>query len=368
MSDRRGGIALLVVLLALATLGATAAALLASASALRDDARGSLVALQARTLAASAVARTWGAWDGAAHVDDPVGGVSESVEATASAVATVQRARLHPQVWWVAAEARARSTLRERPVRHAAALALQLAVAPLEPPAAVITAGAVSLAPGALVAGGDTVPPGWPCAAAAAGASPEHALLRATGSVLDAPPGSVRGADGPFTPASDPLPAWQELRSGILAATGTFAAAGSVTPVPSEGASGCAEGGASWGEPDRAGPGVASCRNRWVVAHAVRPLTIMGGRAQGILLADSTLHLAGGARFVGVVLARGAVYVDGASVVGAIVLLGEPGRPAPPLTVAGGASIARSRCAVLAALLGGPLLAPADPGGWVTLW
>ena len=371
MRHARCGVALVLVLLALATLGATAVALLAAAAALRDDARGSLAALQARALAASAVAGVWGDWDGAARVDDSVGAVDESMLASAAAVATVQRARLHDQLWWVAADARALMTMRQRPVRHAAALALHLAVPLLEPPAAVSTAGSVTLVAGALVTGGDSVPPSWPCRSEMGGASPSYALLRASGGSLLAPAPSIRGADVSFVPgtAGDPRPAWERARSVLVAVANVYPVAGTpLTPTPTARDGQCTDDATSWGEPDRAAPGVPPCRRRWVVVHARHPLTVTGGRAQGILLSDSALEFAAGARFTGLILARGAVHLSAAAVVGAVVMLGDSGGSPAPLSLSAGATVSRSRCAVLAALLGGPTLAPADPGGWLTLW
>ena len=371
MTLARRGAALVLVLLALATLGLTAAALLASAAALRDDVRGSLAALHARTLAASAVARVWRSWDGAAHVDDRLGDVVESIEASPSAIASVQRVRLHPQLWWVAADARALASLRARPVRHAAALALHLAMSPAAPAAAVSTAGPVSIAAGAVVSGHDSVPPGWPCAVAAEAGTSGYAVLHERGTVIAAPVASIRGALGTFDAGSpaDPLPAWSAAPTlAVARATIRPAPGATVAPEPAERDGICLHSGESWGEPDRAVAAPLGCRRRWVLVHAAHPLTIAGGRAQGILVADSALHLTAGARFVGLIVARGSVRLEAASVLGALIILRDPARPAPTVFIGAGASVTRSRCAVVAALLGGPMLAPAEPGGWMTLW
>ena len=368
MTTRRG-VALLVVLLALATLGATGAAVLAAAHALRDEARGALASLQARTLAGAATAAAWRDWDGAARVDDAPGELVEWITTGTGAIASVQRTRLHPQVWWVAADARALVTLRTRPVRHAAALALHLAVAPDMPRAALTTAGDVTIESAAAVRGVDSVPPGWPCAREGV---PSVALHRGGASSLLAITSSVHGADLPFIAADpdDPRRPWDDARAAIIAAASVRPAAGSTLSLaPRDSAGSCPVGPNAWGEPDRGSSGVASCQRQWVVVHSAGPLTFTGGRGQGVLVVDGDLRLTGDATFVGLVLARGNVRLeDRASLVGALVVAEAHGHPSPSVTLTGSASVTRSRCAVLASLLGGPLLVPASPGGWMTLW
>lgn len=365
----RRGVVLLLVLLALATLGATGVAVLAAAHAARDDARGTLASLHARSLAGASAARAWSEWDGAARAGDAIGTVAEWLASSTGAIATMQRTRLHPQLWWIAADARAMVTLRAKPVRHAAVLALHLAVSPVAPLAALTTAGAVTIGTGTAVGGGDSVPNSWPCAREVA---PEVAIHRASASPLVAPTALVRGAELRFAVGApdDPRRAWESARPTIIATASVRPLAGAnllISPRDSLGS--CPPGATVWGEPDRSPAGVAACRRLWVVVHAAGPLTLSGGRGQGVLVADGGLRLTGTATFVGLVIARGRVLLEDRSrLIGALVVADAPGDPASAVTLTGSASITRSRCAVLAALVGGPLLAPAAPGGWLTLW
>ena len=369
MSTGRHGGVLLLVLLALGLLGATGAAVLAAAQFLRDDARAMLASLEARSLAAASIGRAWEEWDGAARAGDPDGALAEWLASTPGAVATVQRARLHPQLWWIAADARAVHTLRQAPVRHASAVALHLAVRPDVPLAALSTGGTVLIGAGASIDGGDVAPVGWPCVAESMLAV---ALHRGGGSLLIAASGSVVGDDRRFMGGAgdDPRVPWSSALPVLrAAATVRLASGAALAPDPRSAGGRCPPLPNNWGEPERGATGVAECRRRWVVVHAAGALTLTGGRGQGVLIADGALRLTGSATFVGLIIARHDVRLeDRARLLGALVILADSGRVAPTVTLTGASGVQRSHCAVLAALLGGPLLAPAEPGGWITLW
>jgi hypothetical protein len=93
-----------------------------------------------------------------------------------------------------------------------------------------------------------------------------------------------------------------------------------VTPLPVVDANGCADTDHNWGEPLRQAPS-SICERRWPVVYASGDLTLDGGRAQGVLLVEGRLRLAGPLLMSGLVVARGGIetVADGITITGIVI-------------------------------------------------
>ena len=118
---------------------------------------------------------------------------------------------------------------------------------------------------------------------------------------------------------------------------------------------------ASWGDPDAH----SACGAYRPVVTAPGALTILGGRGQGILIADGDLELRGDAHFVGLVVAYAHVTLaDDARITGALLLAND--------TIAADARdrarIERSTCAVARALAHAAPPRPDGAHAWAPLY
>ncbi len=204
-------------------------------------------------------------------------------------------------------------------------------------PAALSVVGPAPPAP-SIADGSDRPPDGWACdtvrsdtaAVRHPSPAPDSALLAAlrTRASIRLPPGAV-------------------LRA--------------VQPVVSGGA--CATNRAdNWGDPARAGP----CGSWLPVIHAAGDLVVGGGAGQGTLLVDGNLTVGGSFRFTGAVIVRGTINVDtgGASFTGGVIanaVMQPDGRES------GAPIVARSTCAVGAALLAAGALVPVADRAWASM-
>jgi hypothetical protein len=92
------------------------------------------------------------------------------------------------------------------------------------------------------------------------------------------------------------------------------------SPLPESDANGCVDIMSNWGDPLRQTP-ASPCENRRRVIYAGGDLTLAGGRAQGVLLVEGRLRLAGPLLLSGVVIARGGIetLADGVTINGIVI-------------------------------------------------
>jgi hypothetical protein len=167
--------------------------------------------------------------------------------------------------------------------QRSASVILRLDVPEISFPAA-ITIG-TSDPVDAVVDGTDRSPPDWRC-------PPDSS---------DVPPIVV---DAPLPPDDSALAA---LRSRATIRLPGGVQLGLVGPVYSGGE--CApEVSTNWGDPSRTG----ACAAHLPIIHSAGDLVVGGGVGQGVLLVDGDLTLSGGFDFVGAVLVRGTLAIEGA--------------------------------------------------------
>jgi hypothetical protein len=92
------------------------------------------------------------------------------------------------------------------------------------------------------------------------------------------------------------------------------------SPLPETDANGCVDNLTNWGEPLRQTP-ASPCEGRRRIIYAAGDLTLDGGRAQGVVLVEGRLRLAGPLVFSGVVIARGGIetVADGVDMTGVVI-------------------------------------------------
>jgi hypothetical protein len=342
---RRPGHALLSVLLALLILGALGASLAARARTHAESARALAGGDVARDAADRALAEAWQQWDGAARAADAVGALRRRTVLADTTLVEVTTWHPAPRLWWISAVALAPGG-RLRVASRASGLGAWLVVGAALPTVAVTAAGDVRLSAGAAL-----VPDAGACPQPVAAG-----LSLGAGAAWQAPPGAVpAGATGG---ADVVLAAWAaEVPAIAQRATVALPADTALAPLPLADSTGCLGG---WGEPRGGSP----CAAHWPVVHARGRLTLTGGRAQGVVLADGPLVLDGNTEFAGIVLARGGVTLRGASRLrGLVIALGSL-----PVTLTDQARVEASGCAAWAALAGGTLLTELPGQGWYQLW
>jgi hypothetical protein len=366
----RRGVTLLLVLVALALVGAAGVALVAVSASLDEDTGAALADAQARAAADAAIWGAWRTWDGAAHGLDAVDRVAIRTDVFDGAVAITRVARIAPRLWWIASTARADRPVGTRPVEHGGALALWMAVDPVDPDAAVLATGPVSVLDQASVTADDVAPDDWPCAPMPAGAAAgiavaDTALVSgAAGRVVGVPPVVGR----PQIAAAGTLAALAGARPSIAARAGIVLQAGaSAAPAPVDSAGVCGTGASNWGDPRRSGGAGGTCISRFVLVHALGDLRLTGGLGQGVLVVDGIVRMEGNATFAGIVIARNGAILDGASSIRGVLAAGD-GSTSAAVRLADAAAVVRSRCTAAAALVGSALVQPVTPSGWFGLW
>jgi Tfp pilus assembly protein PilX len=238
-----------------------------------------------------------------------------------------------------------------RSARRRAGLTLAVAAGRFSPLGALTAGGPVTLGPGAIVEGADLPPAGWACPNAG-GALPGIATSDATSVSTGACGPSCAGGAPPvaqLVAASDTLSyfAFGELGwSDVVATARPVPSVASPTPSSSAGACLTSDP-ANWGDPGRALP-QGACEGFFPVLHASGDLHLAGGVGQGVLLVDGALTISGGARFVGMVIARGAVHAHGSGgrIEGALMAASQGGTTS---AIAGPLTVVHSRCALQAA-------------------
>jgi hypothetical protein len=373
-ADSRGGFALPAAIMALVLLSAlVAGALFVSTEELRSG-RSDTIEQRALAAAEAALDSAVLAWDRRRNTSDSVGArrTSATVAAAPNATVSVSIVRVDRRAVLVSATASAGGDGRAIPARHTVASSLRLVGPRVRVRAALITRGPVVI-DGGSIDGGDsaTVPDVTRvCPAGEPGAGiivPDVASVVCAGCATDYSP-SVTGS--PAIDASGVVDAsmpdlGDETRATLTSRATIDLAAGTFTPASSMTAGDCDRADRlNWGDPS----GRTLCSEWYPIVHVRGDAVIAaGGVGQGILLVDGSLRVEGGARFVGIVVAGGAVIVDGvgAGIDGIVYALGTDASSAS--RVVNGAAIRYVSCAVQRAALGAARLVRTKGRSWVEL-
>lgn len=364
----RRGVALLLVVVALAMVGALIGGLLGAA--LRERRDGGDAIRRVRALAAAEyglVAQiAAGAWAGEWSRTTARGVIGVNTLAIGDAVDSVRVYKLDQARFLLASTGVAGSGPWR--ARQRVGLLVELRAPAVEPRAALLIADSARLDAGASVSGADTAPDGWSCppdgaplpgiAIAPRAPADTSACTRCTAGspavLLDSGAADPSLRDHPAPVARATLLAGaRELASGTVL----------TDPAPVLDAAGACDERApgNLGDPLRALGPASPCAAFFPVLHASGDLHLQGGAAQGVLLVDGDLHLERGAAFFGIALVRGALVMSpGARVVGAA--------RAGSVTLAAASLVHASRCAIARALIATASPRPIARYPWLTLW
>ncbi len=367
----RQGAALLIVLGALALLGALSAAGLGAVLHAQRAGRRSSVAARAFAAAEGARATAMGEW--AARVPSDLG-VGSSVAWSAGswngAATIVTVTRLAPLVARVEGQSTAPGPSNERAARRSTA-ALWIVQPPLLEVRAALTSGA-AIVPGAAadtdvrLDGRDSLIAGWNCSASDSASVP----ALATDAAVSLSPLSLDGgwvADSGASLADRYLLAWPA--SDTLRWAPPLIFAGDLTAPPTEprldGIGHCRMGSVeptNWGDPERPSPCAGWLPVVQVRGHLDGPV----GRGQGVLLVDGDLTLRGNFQFDGIIVVGGSLRSSGAGnrITGAILARGA-GLGSHELNAL---RLRYSSCVVRTVLAAAGVLRPASVRGWAEWW
>ena len=370
----RGGFALPAAIFSLVLVSALVAGALFVATEELRTGRGDAADQRALTAAEWALDRAILTWDFRRNVTQRVGRTDtllteyRAPNDTLVVVAT----RVQRRLVWMTATATRGGDGRGIPARHTVAASLRLVDTPF-PGAAALTSGGAVLVDGGVVDGRAANPPGEPTAsctesAPAAGVRvpdvsrvtcPSCAESSASG-VFGLPPIDSSGvADSAFAVLVDATITSLVRRASIDLPGGTM------TPRPTSANASCdLADPLNWGDPG----GTSPCSDWLPVVH-VRGSVVLGAESvgQGILVVDGSVRVEGGARFVGVVVARGDVTVSGlgAEIIGAV--LAAPVSAGAVSRITDGGSIRFDPCAVQRASMLTARLVRTPERWWVEL-
>lgn len=362
MKPRRG-IALLLVLLALVVTALMSAGVLMATRTETRNAADGWAALRVAEAAERGVTHAALSWNPESSLTMlPGSRIGPLLRADPdSTTSTAWITRLGRASFWVSAGGRNVATGAPIPIsRHVGALHV-LHVPQPDLRATVTVRDSLTVSGSAIVDGTDTAP-AWgalcpaPGATIPGAAAPDTAKIRGN-SITGAPPIVADSLAGhPATLARFGTVTWTALAAH---ATERYATSSTVTPGPRLTSSACDTAAVgNWGDPARTTP----CANRFVIVHAAADLVIDGGTGQGILLAEGSLDLRNGARFYGLVLARGALIVQtgGNEIYGAFI-------SGSAAHIGGGSRVAYSSCALETALMATAPLKRAQIRAWAGL-
>mgnify|MGYP001144338927 CR=1 FL=1 len=367
----RKGAALLIVLGALALLGALSVAGLGAVLHAQRAGRRSSVAASAFAAAEGARATAMGEWSARVPPDLAVGSsVGWSAGSWNGATTTVTVTRLAPLVVRLEGHSSAPGPANERAARRSTA-ALWIVQPPMLTVHAALTAGA-EIVSGAAAAtevrldGRDSLVAGWNCSAADTASLP----ALATGAAVTLPPSSLVGgwlADSGASLAARYQLAWPAPDTLRWAPPLIFAGDLTAAPIAPrlDGVGGCRTGSVeptNWGDPQRP----SACSGWLPLIHLHGNLDGPVGRGQGLLLVDGDLTLRGDFRFDGVIVVGGRLSADGAGnlVTGAILARGA-GAGSHELRAL---RLRYSSCVVRGALAAAGVLRPTPARGWAEWW
>lgn len=368
------GAALLVVLGALALLGAAAAAGLGAVLHAQRAGRRASATAAAFAAAEGARASAMAEWHARVPGDLAVAaGVEWDAGSWNGATTSVAVTRIAPLVLRVEGRAVAPGPAGERPARRATAALWVVEPASLTVAAALTAGTSITAGPAAAsdlrLDGRDTLVADWGCVPADSASVP----ALATDLPVTLPAASLVG--GAAVDAGAPLAARYVLSwppPDTLRWVRPLVFAGDLTAPPAaprlDGGGGCRTGTAeptNWGDPDRP----SACAGWLPLVHVRGDLDGPVGRGQGVLVVDGDLTLRGGFDYRGVIVVGGVLRAGGAGnrVIGAILARGDG--------AGGGGSheldalaVRYSSCVVRSALAAAGVLRPAPTRGWTEWW
>jgi hypothetical protein len=374
----RRGFALPAAIMALVLLSAlVAGALFVSTEELRAG-RSDVAGQRALAAAEWALERAIAAWDESRNTAMPVGGMGVVVDSTATGservVVTAIRVQRHG--FLVTAFATSTGDGRGIPARHTVAASLRLEGVGVLPSAA-LTAGGAVVVDGGSVDGRDAGAAGRSTelcddaeAVDRAGVAVPDTMLVCGAACTGGPPAGVFGTPPVLSaPGLTSEFASGRLGAGALAAwvqrASIAVAGGPMTTAPTVSGAQCDRTNAlNWGDPSGAG----LCAEHYPLIHVRGSLALgPGSVGQGVLLVDGGVRVETGARFVGLVIARDDIVVEGvgAEIVGAAFAADVEG--AGGSRIADGGAIRFGSCAVRRAMLGTARLVRLPERWWAEL-
>ena len=370
----RGGFALPAALFSLVLVSALVAGALFVATEELRTGRGDSADQRALAAAEWALGRAILTWDSRRNVTQLVGRTDTLVReyGPPNDTVVVVATRVQRRAVWMTATATRGGDGRTIPARHTVAASLRLVTAPFPAPAAFTSSGAV-VVDGGVVDGRATTAPGdsaGSCTDSASAAGirvpdvsrvtcPSCAITSGSG-VFGAPPIDSSGiTDSAFAAVVAATIASLVRRASIDLPGGTM------TPRPTSAAAACdLADPLNWGDPG----GTSACSD-WLPVIHVRGSVVLGAGSvgQGVLVVDGGVRVEGGARFVGVVVARGDITVSGLGAEIAGEVFAAPAGPAAVSRITDGGSIRFEPCAVQRASMITARLVRTPERWWVEL-
>ena len=253
---------------------------------------------------------------------------------------------------------------------------LRLNAADIEPPAALVVRGTITLSGTAEIHGEDEVPPGWNSQCTGAIEDKPGIITDDSTNVETSGNAEITGtpqvqqdatiADSTFTMFGDLT--WAQLTSlADITITGSSIS----TIAPDSTAAGACNTGqaflANWGNPENLG---AACSDWFPIIHLTTHVNIQGGGVgQGVILAEGNVDLRGNFVFYGIIIAQGTVQTQGSGnrIYGGV-MAGNADFESQSLT--GGSVLTNSTCAARRAVLNSAGLTRVRPlvsRSWVDL-
>ena len=369
MTRSRPGFALPSAIIALVLLSALIAGALFVATEELRAGRGDVADQRALSVAEWALERAIANWD--ARHNSRIGVGQSVVIAQGDAVSRepfdVTATRVQRNAFWVTARGSSGVDGGRTPARHTIAASVRL-VGPTFPLRAALSVGAAVTIDNGVVDGRDPrTSTDLACrddtpADLAGIVTPDTAAVCGV-SCTGAIPSGVFGA--PPVASGSSLTSDSTV-SGMAAAVASFSlAAGSYAPRPALAGGDCDRNDPlNWGEPG----GSSLCADYFPVIHVAGDLVMnAGAMGQGLLVADGSVRLEAGARFVGVVIAKNDIAVVGpGAMIDGIAFAGDVDR-ADGTRVADGGAITFNRCAVRRAELAAARLVRTRERWWLEL-
>ena len=255
---------------------------------------------------------------------------------------------------------------------HMQGLMARVEILDIDPPAALITRGPVTVGGTAEVHGTDIVPPGWGGYCSGPATDKPGVLNPDSTDVTTSGAGQITGS-----PPVDEDPTISDSTftnfggldwSQLVAMADKFLTGGNFSTIePAFNAdSTCATGVATnWGDP---GTPTSGCGSYFPIIHINGNARMQGGGdGQGILLVDGNLELRGDFRFQGIIIVQGSFETQGAGnrVLGGVY---ASNADVEDLSIVGGSVTQNSSCSVTRALLNNAATArarPLDQRSWI---
>jgi hypothetical protein len=370
-SRPRRGIALVVALLAIVTIGALiAGAVFASTEEFRVG-RTALYEPQAMALAEKGLNESLARLRQSPQVLAANGDTARVPLAGAPANNFARLTRLTQRTYWLESQGTAGTALETRTVRRTG-MALRYVTPQINFLAALTTNGETKIGGSSIINGNDQAPPNWTCPPSVAAkpgivnASAANITTSGTAVVISGSPAIKIDAAASDTSTYFNYGEEANWKSLTAMANVRLPSSYNVKPEPSIVGGVCVAGLGNWGEPLRATPATA-CETRFPIIYSPGDLDLQGGRGQGILLVEGELKVSGGFQFYGPVIVRGRLTTQGTGghfnggVMAANVNLEQN-------VVLGDAVISYSKCAIDQALSMAGVQRPVARRAWARIY